>query len=169
MKRIASIVDDAPLCVLGAFNTVLHPRDRIGGVEVIEGEITDYADCRLQCGLHEFQHTGAFFTWTNKTVWSRIDRAFYNDFWHDSFDFTHVHYLAQGLSDHSPIALSFPSCLKPKSSMWAKDERFQAIILSSMQQQQSQTSLGGVKALLCKLRHPLKQLNRSTFADIYTQ
>ncbi|KAJ8439614.1 hypothetical protein Cgig2_020990 [Carnegiea gigantea] len=196
LKSITSIVDDAPWSVQGDFNAMLHSGDRIGGVEVTEGEITDYADCLLQCGLHEFHHTGAFFTWANKTIWSRIDRAFYNDFWHDSFDFTHVRYLAdrafyndfwhdsfdfthvrylaRGLFDHSPIALSFPSCPKPKSSfqlcdVWAKDESFKTIILSSMQQQQSHTCLGALKALLCKMRHPLKQLNRSRFADIYTQ
>ncbi|KAJ8440952.1 hypothetical protein Cgig2_020494 [Carnegiea gigantea] len=148
-NRGTSTVDDAPWCVLGHFNAVLHPGDRVGGVEVTEGEITDFADCLLRCRLHEFHHTGVFFTWTNKTIWSRIDMAFYNDFWHDSFDFTHVHYLTQGPSDHSPIALSFPSCPKPKSSfqfcdMWAKDETFEAIILNSMQHQQSHTYLGAL-------------------------
>ncbi|KAJ8441435.1 LOW QUALITY PROTEIN: hypothetical protein Cgig2_023621 [Carnegiea gigantea] len=62
----------------------------------------------------------------------------------------------------------------PKSSfqfrdMWAKDEIFKAIILNSMQHQKSHTCLGALKAMLCKLRHLLKQWNRTRYADIYAQ
>ncbi|KAJ8422865.1 LOW QUALITY PROTEIN: hypothetical protein Cgig2_031642 [Carnegiea gigantea] len=53
---------------LGDFNAVLYQGDKIGGVEVTDGEIRDYVNCLLQCGLHEFNHTGAYFTWANKTI-----------------------------------------------------------------------------------------------------
>ncbi|KAJ8422866.1 hypothetical protein Cgig2_031643 [Carnegiea gigantea] len=70
--------------------------------------------------------------------------------WHDSFAFTHVHFLTQGLSDHSPIALSFPCCPKLKSSfqfcdMRAKDEGFKDIIMSSIGHQLPNSWLGALK------------------------
>jgi len=49
-------------------------------VEVTERETRDFASCINQSGLKEFKYERAFFTWTNKTVWSRIDRAFHNEF-----------------------------------------------------------------------------------------
>ncbi|KAJ8437064.1 hypothetical protein Cgig2_025911 [Carnegiea gigantea] len=120
---------DEPWCVLGDFNTVLRIGERIGDVEVTERETRDYASCINHSGLIEFQYEGAFFTWTNKSVWSRIDSAFHNDFWFNCNDYTHVMYRSQGLFDHNLIILSFPQCPKPISSfqfceMWTKDRSY---------------------------------------------
>ncbi|KAJ8419296.1 hypothetical protein Cgig2_013319 [Carnegiea gigantea] len=117
---------DAPWCILADLNSVLHPGERMVGIEVSEGEIKSFADRITQSGLQEFLYVGTFFTWTNKSIWSRIDIALYNEYWHDTFDFTHFHFLIQGLSDHSLISLSFPHCPKPKYSflfcdMWTRD------------------------------------------------
>ncbi|KAJ8427589.1 LOW QUALITY PROTEIN: hypothetical protein Cgig2_006653 [Carnegiea gigantea] len=38
----------------------------MGGLEVTDGEIRDYANCLRQ--LHKFNHIEAYFTWTNKTI-----------------------------------------------------------------------------------------------------
>ncbi|KAJ8444593.1 hypothetical protein Cgig2_013872 [Carnegiea gigantea] len=70
--------------------------------------------CIQHCGRQEFSYEGAFFTLTNKTVWSRIDRALHNELWYESHDFIHVHYMSQGLSGHTPIILSFPHYPKPR-------------------------------------------------------
>ncbi|KAJ8431134.1 hypothetical protein Cgig2_010067 [Carnegiea gigantea] len=113
LKAIFQSMDD-PWCVLGDFNSILHQGDRIGGIDVTEGEIKDFAACIQHCGLQEFSFEGAFFSWTNKQVWPRINKALHNGFWYASHDFTHVHYLPQGLSDHTPIILSFPHCPKPR-------------------------------------------------------
>ena len=75
--------------------------------------MTDFGDCISNYGLQELSYIGAFFTWTNKTIWSRIDRALHNTLWYDTFDYTHVFYQPQGLSDYSPISLDFPTCPRP--------------------------------------------------------
>ena len=36
-----------PWCVPGDFNSVLHQGERIGGIEVSDGEIRDFVDCIL--------------------------------------------------------------------------------------------------------------------------
>ena len=86
---------------------MLHQGDKIGGVEVIDGETKEFIECAQQCNLQKFQYEGAFFTWTNKTIWLKIDRAFHNELWHEAFTYTHVHILSQGLSNHALVILSF--------------------------------------------------------------
>jgi len=105
-----------PWCVSGDFNSVLRLGERIGGVEVTEGETRDFATCINKNGLQKFQYEGAFFTWTNKTIWSRINKVFHNELWYECFAYIHAHYMSQGLSDHTPIILSFPQGPKPRST-----------------------------------------------------
>jgi len=40
----------------------------------------DFTDCIIHSGLYQFNFVGAFFTWTNKSMWPRIDRALHNEF-----------------------------------------------------------------------------------------
>ena len=42
---------DAGWCVLVDFNSVLHPGERMGGVEVCKWEIRSFANCLTQSGL----------------------------------------------------------------------------------------------------------------------
>ena len=161
-----------PWCVLGDFNTMLRVGERFGGVDVTDRETRDFASCLHQSGLEEFPFEGAFFTWTNKTVWSRIDRAFHNDFWFNCSDYTHVGYKSQGLSDHTPIILSFPQCPKPVSSfqfceMWTKDRSFKDIVVQGLQKRTRGSSLKDLQHVLNALKPPLRRLNRSKYADIY--
>jgi len=125
------------------------------------------------CELHELKSAGAYFSWTNKTIWSHIDHVFLNDLWYDSFDYTHSCYLANGLSDHTPIILQFPTLPKPSlvfqyCDMWSKHKDFPGI-----------TTVQGFKSLsspmlsLCKylnhIRNPLRRLHKEHFADLKNQ
>ena len=165
---------DEPWCVLGDFNSVLHQGERMGGNEADDREMRDFGDCKTQCGLEELNYVGAFYTWTNKSIWSRIDRALHNGLWYDVFDFTQVVYQASGLSDHTRIVLDFPACPKPKKTfmfcdMWIKDARFKEIVLYHMEQRGQGYALKVLQKLLQSLRKPLKELNNHKFADIYAQ
>jgi len=77
LKHIASTMDEA-WCVLGDFNSMLYTRDRIGGTEIQDFEIRPFADCLATCELQELRYRGPYFSWTNKTIWSRIDQVFTN-------------------------------------------------------------------------------------------
>ena len=61
LVSLASNLDD-PWCVLGDFNAVLNPGERIGGNEVTESEMAAFEDCMAQYGLQELSYKGAFFT-----------------------------------------------------------------------------------------------------------
>ncbi|KAJ8423499.1 hypothetical protein Cgig2_023083 [Carnegiea gigantea] len=53
--------------------------------------------------------------------------------------------------------------------MWAKDAMFKDLIQHNMEKSMPISKLQALKHFLCSSRHSLKQLNRSTYADIYEQ
>ena len=107
---------DEVWCVLGDFNAVLYPRDRIGGTKVHLHEIKSFSDCIITCELQELRNNSPYYTWTNKTIWIRIDRVFVNTYWYNAFDICHLTYMANSFSDHIAMVLNFPCCPKPKPS-----------------------------------------------------
>ena len=66
-------------CVLGDFNAVRSMEERIGGDPVTEYEIQELNSMMENCELQEAPTVGAFYTWTNKKIWSRLDRVLIND------------------------------------------------------------------------------------------
>ena len=165
---------EEPGCVVGDFNSILHQREGIGGNEVLDSELKGFSECLRQSSLQEFIHHGASFSWTNKTIWSRIDRALLNTLWYDTFDFTLVTYQSQSLSDHTPSTLDFYSYPKLKKTfhfyeMWAKDAMFKELVQHNIERSMPISKLQALKNFLCSLKHSLKQLNRSKYTYIYEQ
>ena len=109
----------------------------------------------------------------NKSIWSRIDHVFLNDLRYDSFDFTHSTYLPNGLSDHTPIILHFPSSPKPPSrflycDMWSKHSEFANIIQAQGFIAHRPPMLSLCKYLL-HIKKPLQKLNKDHFFDLKEQ
>ena len=90
---------------MGDFNAVLSKDDRIGGNAVTDHDIQEMSSFMESYEVLEMPSSGVFFSWTNKTIWSRIDRVFINSLWHEAFDYTLAKYLLPGLSDHSSILI----------------------------------------------------------------
>jgi len=65
-------------CILGDFNSVLYKEDRMGGNKIQDQELRDFTNTFEICELREIIWTGAYYSWTNKTIWSRIDRVLIN-------------------------------------------------------------------------------------------
>jgi len=70
-------------CVVGDFNAVLCPQDRIGGDDIQDSEVKDFTECINAREITEMQSSGHFFSWSNrgrngKRIWSRIDKVFSN-------------------------------------------------------------------------------------------
>lgn len=66
--------DEASLLV-GDFNNVLAQNERTRGQLVCANEIDPFRTCLADCGVEDMRSRGWFFTWTNGTILSKIDRA----------------------------------------------------------------------------------------------
>ena len=96
-----------PWCLLGDFNTILYKDDWIGGDDVSKKDIRELTQFMELCEITEMRSTGPYFSRTNKTIWSRIDRSLINGYWHAEFNFTQTRYDAIGLSDHTLLPYNF--------------------------------------------------------------
>ncbi|KAJ8435425.1 hypothetical protein Cgig2_013923 [Carnegiea gigantea] len=133
-------------CVLGDFNTILRKEDRMGGDEVEDYELQELQSYLDSCKLTETPYSGAYYTWSHKTVWSRIGRALMNGYWHDLFDYTHANFIANELSDHSPIIIQFLQTSKPRHAfqycdMWSHHSTYQGLISQALAQEKARQKL----------------------------
>ncbi|KAJ8431726.1 hypothetical protein Cgig2_013425 [Carnegiea gigantea] len=132
MENIANNMDEA-WGIIGGFNSILYPNERIGGDEMEDIEIRDFTSCPQKCELHEMRSIGAFYSWINRTIWSRLDRMVVNDLWYVICEYGHLEYVIESLSDHTPLVLTFLDYPKTKAQfrfcdMWAEDESYDALL-----------------------------------------
>ena len=132
-------------------------------------EMRDFLDTTE---LEELRSVGAFYSWTNKTVHSRIDKALVNVYWHEVFNFTQVRYDTHSLSDHTPLLIQFPDSPKEKSrfqfcDMWTKHIQFDYIISATLPS--APYSMQKLKTFLDRVRPKLWALNRTHFKDLREQ
>jgi len=131
---------------MGDFNAVLYQVDRQGGTQVHDFETRPFAECMEQCQLQELKYQGPYYTWTNGTIRTRIDRAFINVLWYDQFDYCHVNYLPRVLSDHSPMLLEFLGSPRPPPQfqfcdMWTRHHDFLPIVTRCLHQARGRLDL----------------------------
>lgn len=84
MGKLAGI--GLPWLISGDFNAVLYPEDRIKGNHVSTYETSDFQQFLVDVELTEIQSKGHFYSWSNNTVCSRIDRGLVNDSWVFKYD-----------------------------------------------------------------------------------
>ena len=160
--------------ILGDFNTILSKNERIGGNEVTDHEIQELSNFMLNCEVQELTSSGAFFTWTNKTIWSKLDRVFINNLWYETFDFTIARVIPPGLSDHSPIIMQFHSPPRPSSQfqycdMWSSHREFLSIVSSNLPDISSHDIFRVSRAYFSQVRRQLSHLHRDHFRDLKIQ
>nr|XP_016489984.1 PREDICTED: uncharacterized protein LOC107809777 [Nicotiana tabacum] len=85
LLRVGSVINE-PWCICGDFNTPLHTTDKTGGQPVTEYETREFQKVLNSLNLTDMKASGRFYTWTNRHVWSRIDRALCNAPWIMEFD-----------------------------------------------------------------------------------
>ena len=67
-----------PWLLMGDFNNILRREERVCGAAVSHYQINDFTECCDELGLSDLQFTGCHLTWTNGTVWSKLDRVMAN-------------------------------------------------------------------------------------------
>lgn len=159
-----------PWLVLGDFNSILSPLDRINGNAVSDYETSDFAHCCNSTGLGNMTTIGPFHTWTNGRVWSKLDRALCSV---QFPDFSHAEASAIGsISDHASIIVNVGAKLQRGNTPF----KFINAIAEhasyfSLVEEYFRTVFSGTKQFcLCKklklLKGPLKRLSKDAFTNL---
>ncbi|XP_019258688.1 PREDICTED: uncharacterized protein LOC109236903 [Nicotiana attenuata] len=165
-----------PWAVMGDFNNVLNTDERIGS-KVIMAETKEFRQYVDTCCLQELKSTGAFYTWNNKQsgkdrVMSRIDRVLVNFDWMTMLPASTVHYMTEGLYDHSPAIISWDNRKQMGNkhfkyfNMWSMDPDFKDKVAESWSIGINGTKMYQIVGKLNRLEGVLKQLNRTKFSNI---
>ncbi|XP_073014645.1 uncharacterized protein [Primulina eburnea] len=106
----------------------------------------------LDSDLIDARFEGSSFTWTNKTIWKRLDRVLVSVDWGDHFSSIRVEHLARTVSDNCPLLVTAPVFARGLSSF-----RFQRIL----------SGMPRLFAKMKRLKHHLRWWNRDVFGNIF--
>lgn len=127
--------NNQPWIVLGDFNSILWLEDRQGGVTHSTAKIEDFLSCTISLGLEDVYSVGSHYTWTNRTVWTKLDRALINLEWHSQNPNCVVYFLHfNTLSDHTPMVdtLQLQNHIRNRSfkflNMWMSHHSFISVM-----------------------------------------
>ncbi|XP_073060321.1 uncharacterized protein [Primulina eburnea] len=162
-----------PWMVLGDFNTVLSPNEKVGGLMVKNYDIRDFVDCVATLDLLDLRQVGCAFTWSNSKVCSKLDRVLVNQQWVTLHLDGYVDFVPPGcVSDHTVSIVSFvhPPAKRDKPfkffNMWALSDSFLETVARNWKFLGHGTAQYSLKQMLNNLKHPLKQLNKKQFSHI---
>ncbi|GFZ01918.1 hypothetical protein Acr_15g0005270 [Actinidia rufa] len=145
--RFSSSID-LPWILLGDFNVVLKGEEKANGLPVTQYEVKDFQECCYETSVEDLRFTGLFYTWTNNSVWRKLDRAMVNHRWlREGFPVMANFGLPGKFSDHSPCVV---------------------ILFENQEYGKVLPCLDYAKKLK-GLKDPLRKLNRNHFFHISTR
>ncbi|XP_022889220.1 uncharacterized protein LOC111404680 [Olea europaea var. sylvestris] len=164
-----------PWMILGDYNNVLKFDENCNGADVTPYKIKDFENCCLHVGLTDVRSIGCYYTWTNNSVWTKIDRAMVNDIWVQNGACVDANFLpSKCLSDHSPCIVSIHDRVggtkKPFKffNMWTKHENLRDLIQTCWNFNVLETKQFILCKKLSKLKGVLKELNIKHFGHMST-
>ncbi|XP_073037138.1 uncharacterized protein [Primulina eburnea] len=161
-----------PWLVGGDFNVVRDASECLGTRGGRPLPMEEFNTFILDSGLVDAGFEGSSFTWTNKTIWKRLDRVMVSVDWGDHFSSIRVEHLPRTVSDHCPLLITAPVFARGPSSfrfqrMWLRHHGFlQTVRLNWF----LPCCLSGMPRLFAKmkrLKHHLKWWNQDVFGNIF--
>jgi hypothetical protein len=164
-----------PWCVVGDFNVVRYPSERLGCTRFSPGmyAFSDWIDSH---NLVDLPLVGGHYTWSSGTTppsMSRIDRAMVSLDWEAHYPDILLKLLPRPISDHHPLLVVAGGMARGKSSfkfenMWLKEAGFVDKVQSWWSGYAFTGTLSFVLASKLKaLKEDLKQWNKVTFGDVH--
>ncbi|XP_073037146.1 uncharacterized protein [Primulina eburnea] len=166
--------DQGPWLVGGDFNVVRNSSECLGSSGGRLLPMEEFNHFILDSGLVDAGFEGSSFTWTNKTIWKRLDRVFVSVDWGDHFHSIRVEHLIRTVSDHCPLFVSVPVFASgPNSfrfqSMWLRHHGFLQTVRLNWN---LPCHLNGMHRLFVKLKRlksHLKWWNKGVFGDLFAK
>lgn len=166
---------DNPWLVLGDFNAIKDPSDRVGGSEDWLPCFNEFGQCLEQPELEDLRFVGFRYTWTTSSGHSRkarkIDRVLVNAKWSLDLSYSEASFLAPGISDHSPMVVKIlnPSHRRKPFKFfdfWMKHPEFNEIVSQVWNAPGNGVPMYKLVSKLKDLKCRLKQLNKDYFSNI---
>jgi ribonuclease HI len=159
------------MCI-GDFNEIVKQSEKSGGAVRRDGQIAQFREVLVDCGLSDLGYRGSKFTWNNgqqngSFIKERLDRAVANKEWCGLFKNRDIWVLPSRTSDHKPLLLStydktggsvyFQKSFKFEAH-WLQDEECMQIIKNAW----GTCNVGatGMQAARERLSHCQSQLTR---------
>lgn len=125
-------------------------------------------------GLAPVDFDGQPYTWTNGSIWQRLDRVLTNSAWADLFDTTKVSHLVRGRSDHAPLLVKCGVTAPRKASfrflnVWQHHSGFDQVVRDAWEIPVRGVGMVRFVRKLSLLRKKLREWNRSTFGNIFSR
>ncbi|XP_074283305.1 uncharacterized protein LOC141607855 [Silene latifolia] len=168
-----------PWAIVGDFNTVMNPDERLGGQTKPE-DMEAFVDFMNNCDMVDIQATGAFFTWMNKQddmhrKYSRLDHFLINSYWTTIFPEMVGHFYPEGVLDHTSCVVYNNKLTIQKNrsfkyfSMWSGAAEFLPKVQEVWDRNILGTKMFCIVKKLKELKTVLKELNKTCYADIEVQ
>ncbi|XP_073062068.1 uncharacterized protein [Primulina eburnea] len=161
-----------PWLVGGDFNVVRDASECLGsrGGRLLPME--EFNTFILDSGLIDAGFEGSSFTWTNKTIWKRLDRVLVSIDWGDHFSSIRFEHLARTVSDHCPLLVTAPVFARGPSSfrfqrMWVRHHGFLQTVRLNWNLPCSLIGMSRLSVKLKRLKNHLKWWNRDVFGNIF--
>ncbi|XP_074305709.1 uncharacterized protein LOC141640930 [Silene latifolia] len=165
-----------PWLVMGDFNVVRCPSEKLGPHPPILHEMMDFNSCLISCNLDDIAGTGADMTWTNKQdsltrVWSKLDRALVNQQWITSFPTSHALFLESGLSDHSPVVVQVQEVIKTHKrfsflNSWIQHPNYASTVRDAWAPPTVGNPMFRLFTNFRKVKHALTCFHRENYSDL---
>ncbi|XP_073133406.1 uncharacterized protein [Henckelia pumila] len=163
-----------PWLVGGDFNVVRDASECLGSSGGRQLPMDEFNHFVLESALVDAGFEGSSFTWTNKSIWKRLDRVFVYVDWGDHFNSIRVEHLSRTVSDHCPLLVSAPVFSRGPSSfrfqsMWTRHPGFLQTIRLNWNMPSSLQGMPKLFAKLKRLKGHLKWWNRDVFGNLFAK
>ncbi|XP_027169914.1 uncharacterized protein LOC113769603 [Coffea eugenioides] len=172
MESVATSVSlNQPWVAAGDFNVIASAEEREGGAPANARNIDEFNASMFNCGLSTIDFDGSRFTWTNGSVWQRLDRALGNRRWSEAYPLSRVSHMARGISDHSPLLIRCAgyrvrsSCFR-FLNVWCRHPQFREIVSDVWSKEVYGMGMVRFYNKLKTVRDKLKQWNRVVFGNV---
>ncbi|XP_060190448.1 uncharacterized protein LOC132619616 [Lycium barbarum] len=160
-----------PWLIMGDFNTILTATDKQNGSPVQERDVRDVKEMLFDTGLTEMQTIGTDYTWTNNTIYSKIDRVLVNAAWMNRWPNVYAMAMEPYFSGHSPLRV----CVEANQVKHGKPFRFFNCLAEHKEflplvqaawQHNDKAIMYTVWQLLKEVKHKLKVLNKKKYCSV---
>ena len=167
---IMNLRGQQPWILLGDFNIVRFPTERIGGNMDWPPYMEDLNQCCSEAHLEDLKATRFHLTWDNKGSVEqyksrKLDRVLVNPAWRSFFPLSEAQFLPPGSSDHSPMTVTAGiNIYKHKITfkffnLWADHPKFQSLVAEVWSTPVDGIPLYQISQKLKILKAKLKDLN----------